>query len=441
MPFANASVRLTQRLLFNGEYTHGARAKGLLSYRFSTNGLLEMGYWKYEKDQTAIVGNYLGKRNVSLTVPIRGRRVSLFSRMVYNELLLPTLKVRTGEWMLSGNIYGVNANVSTFVSKAKESPSVANSNVSLMFRLPKGFLITPQAQYEYMSKTLVSAKCLVEKMVFRKGFVNASYERNFRSNIQSVAFGLRYDFSFAQISYASMHSREEGSSFMATARGGLAYDPRTRDFTLSNRTTVGRAGLVIAPFLDLNCNGQRDDGEPRAPGFKFRGTGGRVEHDYGDTVIRVFDLEPYSSYTLYPDATGFENIAWLVRQKAISVEVTPNQLAQVDVPVAVVGEISGTVYTADARGKRKGKGRITVQLFTEGGTLVAKALSEADGYFSFMGLAPGGYSVVLEDAQLDRLGVTATPASREVRILTKVDGDVVGKVDFSLQETEGTKRP
>lgn len=441
MPFVGASARLTQRLLFSGEYALGARAKGLLSYRLPKNILLELAYWKYDAGQTAILTHYRERRNVSLVVPVRGTNFSLFSRSVYNVLTLPTMQMHTAEWMLTGHFLGINANLSSFASFAQETQSLAYSNLALTFRCPKGYLLTPQVQYEYLSKEIMSAKCLLEKSVFRRGFLNISYERNFRQGLGNLGFGFRYDFRFAQVSYASTQSNGDVASVHTLmARGGAHIDARTRNVTFTNRTAVGRAGLTVVAFLDLNCNGIRDEGEPRAANFKFRGSGGRIVHDAKDTVTRIYDLEPYTDYLIYPDAGAFENIAWTVKQKAIGVQVSPNQMTEVSVPVAVVGEVSGLVYTADVKGKRKGRARIAVCLQNEDGVTVARTVSETDGYFSFMGLKPGVYRASVETVQLKKLALTATPEKQEVRLLPKMEGDIVSGVNFCLRAMEENEK-
>ncbi len=436
MPFVGASARLTQRLLFSGEYAMGARAKGLLSYRLPKNILLEVAYWKYDVGQTAILTHSRERRNVSLVVPIRGKNFSLFSRSVYNVLTLPSVQMHTAEWMLTGHFLGMNANVSSYASFAPETRPLAYTNLALTFRCPKGYLLTPQAQYEYLTNEWMSAKCLLEKNVFKRGYLNLSYERNFRQAFSSVGFGFRYDFRFAQVGYTSSHSNSSGSMQTLMARGGAHIDARSRNLTFTNRTAVGRAGIVVVAFLDVNCNGRRDAGEPLASNFKFRGSGGRIVPDAKDTVTRIYDLEPYTDYLIYPDAGAFENIAWTVKQKAIGVQVAPNQMTEVAVPVAVVGEISGLVYTSDSKGKRRGRARIAVCIQNEAGVTVARTVSESDGYFSFMGLKPGVYRASVEAVQLKKLSLIATPEGQEVHVLPKVDGDVVSGVNFCLRAVE-----
>jgi len=438
MPYLNASARLGTRLLVGGEWGYSVRTRTSLTYRSARNLLLEITNTQYTPGQTAILTNYRFERRAMLTVPLRMNRVSLFSRFSYNLLGLPGTTMRTGEWMMTGNVAGALLNMTTFTSLAPESRPVLYTNMAVAFRCPRGVLLTPQVQYDYVRGGLMSAKCLVEKLVFQRGFITASYEQNFVNNLRIFGFGLRYDFRFGQVGHTALVGRE-GHGFVTMARGGLTYDPQSRHLNATHRTTVGRAGIVVVPFLDFNANGKQDADEPRAAGFRFRGTGGRIEEDARDTVIRIYDLEPYTQYILHPDASGFENIAWTIKPKAISAAVVPNQMTRVDVPVQVQCEISGTVYTSDERGRRRGRSRIVVFLQNESGQTIARTLSEQDGYYSFQGLAPGVYRAVVEEEQMRKLGMTATPEKQEVRLLRKTEGDAVGGVNFCLRAVADKK--
>ena len=64
------------------------------------------------------------------------------------------------------------------------------------------------------------------------------------------------------------------------------------------------------------------------------------------------------------------------------------------------------------------------------------SISEEDGFFSFLGLPPGKYTAAIEATQMEKLGVTATPEKQEVRIIRKLEGDMVGGVNFCLRAIE-----
>ncbi|MDO9578957.1 MAG: hypothetical protein Q7J06_00065, partial [Bacteroidales bacterium] len=66
-------------------------------------------------------------------------------------------------------------------------------------------------------------------------------------------------------------------------------------------------------------------------------------------------------------------------------------------------------------------------------SLAARTLSEADGYFSYLGLAPGEYFVRIDTVQLRKLSMTSEPESRQFNIAAGIDGDIVDGLDFTVK--------
>ena len=65
--------------------------------------------------------------------------------------------------------------------------------------------------------------------------------------------------------------------------------------------------------------------------------------------------------------------------------------------------------------------------------MAGRTLTEADGYFSFLGLAPGSYTVQIDDAQLHKLKMTATPIAAPIVIEKSREGDQAGGINFVLK--------
>jgi hypothetical protein len=194
---------------------------------------------------------------------------------------------------------------------------------------------------------------------------------------------------------------------------------------------VGKGGIVILPFLDINGNGLHDAGETRVPGLNVRICGGRLERDIRDTLIRVSGLEAYTSCFIELDKNSFDNIAWQIRKGTISVIVEPNIFKLIEVPVYVVGEVSGYVMQ-DNPGNNKGLGRIIINITNSSAVLVARTLSEDDGFFTVIGLSPGKYSATIDPAQINKLQLVASPAIN-FEILPKREGDIKDGLKFVLK--------
>lgn len=430
MPFVNSSLRLFSGLLITGEYTYGVRAKGMLSYRLPSNLQFEINYTKYDQGQTAIIYNYREERKASVSIPIKGKNFAAYSRFSFNQIVLPDIKNTNAEMLWSGSIYGVSTNFTTYGLFTDRSKPAVYSNLSLAFRLPARIALTPQAQYDYNNKQLVSIKANLEKPLFKNGFLSMSYEQNFRGNTQSVELGFRYDLAFSQTGF-SMRNSDSKNTLTGSARGSLLYDSKTRYLGTSNRSNVGKGAITLLPFLDVNANGHHDRGEPKADGLKFKINGGTIIRNEKDTTIRILDLTPYTSYLLELDKNSFDNIGWQMQNMTMNVTIDPNQFKTIEVPILVMGEVSGTVFSGS-----NGQGRILVCFYRNDSILVGRTLTESDGYYSYLGLKPGKYTVRVDQGQLKRINMVSAPEKMPVKFSNSLDGDIIEGIDFLLSPDE-----
>jgi cell division protein FtsN len=433
MPFVNASARLANNLLLSGEYAYGVRARGTLTYRLPSNIQFDLNYTRYDRDQKAINYNYLEERRASLSLPLRIKKFSAYSRLSYYKIVLPLSDYTTAEWMFATPIMGVNTNLTTYGIFTDNTDPYIYSNLSLSVRLPADFLLMPQVQYSYTGNEFLSAKLAVEKRLFKNGYANISYEQNFVNNLKMGEIGFRYDFTFAQTGVSARQSNKQ-TTLVEYARGSLINDSKTNYLKADNRTNVGRAGISLQAFIDLNANGLRDAGEPKAYGLNVHSNGGRIERSDKDSTIHIIGLEPYVKYFLEFDESSFESISWRIDKKSVAVITDANMLKLIEVPVSIKGEATGTVMLEEW-GSVAGLGRIIVNFYNSANVLTARALTEDDGYFSYFGFAPGSYYARVDTSQLRKLNMTSTPDSVPFGIMTNMEGDYVEGLDFTLRRT------
>lgn len=430
MPFVNASVKIHNNLLFTGEHAYQVRTKGILTYRTSSDLQVELNYIYYDKNQKFINLNYLEEKKVTLSMPFQTKKVSAFSRFTLNEISVPGYKFTTGNLLFSAIYAGISTNLSTYAMLTRKAQSTSIfSTLAQTYRLPKNLLFTPQIQYNYSRHSISSIRSELEKRYSNRAVVNLFYDRNFYASTQFIGLGLRYDFSFIRTG-ATMRQGRNFSHMTQQASGSLLYDGKTNYLGFNNRSSIGRGGITVQSFLDLNLNGKRDGNEPRLPGLKIKTNGGRVRNNTRDTTLQIFELEPYTKYILEIDRNSFENIAWNIKNSIVSVAIEPNQLKLIDVPVSIVGEATGMVELKLNK-DQKGQGLITIHIY-KNEQLVAKTLTESDGYFSYMGLKPGSYTVRIDPIQLKNLKFRSVPESLPIDILPKADGDLVDGLNFTL---------
>ena len=250
--------------------------------------------------------------------------------------------------------------------------------------------------------------------------------------------GFRYDFSFAQVGLSTRMSTS-ATTLVQSASGSLITDAKTNYIGATNRVSVGKGGITLYPFLDLNCNGKREPDEPKANGLNVHINGGRIELSEKDSNHPGVRSGTLYKYLITLDGTNFDNIAWQIRKKTIRVSINPNMFRLIEVPIAIVGEVSGTVYYNVGKDK-EGQGRIIVNFYRNDSILVAHTLTESDGYFSYLGLAPGDYTARVDTVQLSKLHWKSTPFSLPFTISKGIDGDVADGLEFVLRP-EQNKTP
>jgi cell division protein FtsN len=433
MPYVNTSVRVTGNLLLSGEYTHGVRAVGTMTYRLPSNIQLDLDYTKYSKNQKAISYNYLEEIKASVSLPVRLKKIGAYSRLSYHLIRFPGSDYSMAEWLVAGSVARVSANLTTYGIFSDYFDPNLYSNLSLGFRLPASFVVLPQVQFSYSEHELLSGKLAIEKRFMDRGYLNISLEHTFRNNLTLGEIGLRYDFSFAQVGVSARQSNES-TTLIQYARGSLIRDRKTSFTKADNRTNVGRGGISILAFLDLNANGVRDEGEQKVAGLNIRSNSGRIEQNDKDTIIHIIGLEPYVKHFIEFDESNFSNISWRLHKKSYAVIADANMFKQIEVPVSVEGEATGHVLT-DTEGEKAGIRRIIINFYDTERVLKARTLTEEDGYYSYFGLAPGSYYVRVDTAQLRKIKMTSSPDSLSFSIMKGTDGDYIEGLDFVLKKT------
>jgi hypothetical protein len=115
------------------------------------------------------------------------------------------------------------------------------------------------------------------------------------------------------------------------------------------------------------------------------------------------------------------------------VRVVPRQgnVAQIDFPLTLTGEIDGTVYV-QADGAKRGIGNVLLELVkvADGAEkVVAQVRSSADGFFILQEVLPGSYQLRVAAQQLEQLRL-ADPGRRLVKISDT--GSQVNGQNFTL---------
>ncbi len=442
MPFINTSIRLGSNLLFSGEHVSGIISRGIFSYNLPSNIRLELNYSKYEKNQTAIrsgknsSNNFLEERKFVAIVPIKTKLFSSFTRLTINQLLLPTTTFNTAELMISSIVANLSVNLATNISYTDPAQKIFTTNLSVTTMLPKGIRFTPLIQYDYSQNNFLRVRSEFEKNITNKGFLNFTFERDLLKKENFFSLGFRYNFSFAQFSFFGRKTKDN-LTLTEAVNGSLLYNQESKKFITSPQNNVGRGGFIIQPFLDINANGKKDIGEPKVNSLGIKVNAGTTVLNIKDSNYNVVGLEAYNSYFINVEKDAFDNIAWKVKNPSIKVVVEPNHLKLIEVPILVMGEVSGKVNLQNNQGN-KGIGRIIVNIYNSNGVFINRVLTEADGYFSYLGLTPGSYYLETDDKQLQKLKFKTATSKIYFQIKPSKEGDIINNINIQLMGSNAT---
>jgi hypothetical protein len=430
IPYFGTSVRLANQLFISGGYYSKVKYTGNLNFSSSKNIRLNLDYTKFNKNQEAVRFNYSELRKMSVSSPIQTSFFSGFTRFTYQQNLSPNSIFNISELLLSGRIYKMNFNFTTnsyFTNKTK--PFVV-SNLSTSLRLPKGIVLIPNIRYEYNSTGINSLRVEAKKRVFKKGFLQASLNLDFKRKIHSFQIGFQYNFKFSNMAFSS-NINKNTTSFSQSASGSLIFEP-TGDFVkFNNRTSINRGSIKFVPFLDTNDNGKRDPNENHVTGLEVEINGGNkhVNPKQGTTVITRLELyiEQYVTF----NTTRINNIAWHLKNKTLNITLNPNQLKIVEIPFSVVGEVAGMVqYGSD--GQLGGASGLKINIYKNDTVFVTSILSQPDGYFNFLGLTSGSYSAKIDSNQLQELELQVKSKNTEFIIENGTYGAIVDNLEFKI---------
>ena len=89
------------------------------------------------------------------------------------------------------------------------------------------------------------------------------------------------------------------------------------------------------------------------------------------------------------------------------------------------------------REQTSGIGRgVKIEIVDTEGYIVAETETEAGGFFSYLGLKPGDYTVRINDEQSENLGFQRYPMERTIKINDIIEGDFSEFNDFLFIEED-----
>ncbi len=431
IPYVKATLQPLHKLTFYTEYVYKVRTRVLLDYYFLKDALLEIDYTMYREGQLVTYGNFLKEMKLKLSFPFRLQNISGYGITEFKQYVYKSITYNQGNFMLSASYRQFSTNLSAQFNWINDNTRYISGNLSLSYRSRKGLSLIPSVQYTVIAEKKLAYKVTVEKRI-PMGLISVLYENSVQYNENLIGISFKYDLPFAKTNISSSFFNRN-ISVSENAQGSLSFKEGGKGIILSSISSVGKGGIALYPFLDLNGNGTFDEDEHIVMINSVKIAGSNPIFSKNDSIVRIPNLMAFISYRLEFSDKDLENIAWRFMNKEYEVLIDPNQYKRIDIPVVSVGEVNGVIYF-NQENSLKGTGRILVKIYKKNSEkVIAETLSESDGYISYIGLKPGDYFATIDSTQLSNLNFIATPIIKEFSIKVVEEGDVVEDLDFVLE--------
>jgi len=429
IPYVNITVLPFNKITVNTEYAHTVRTKSILNWYFSKDFLAEIEVIDYHKNQKVINTNMDSERKLKLSKSNKISNISLLSRVDFNQFIYKNLDYNQLILTLSSYYRQISFNLSNQTNWVN-AKKYNLSDIAISYRFNKGLIFKTSVQFLSNEQRISFLKFLLEKR-HKKTYYSLSYEKNIMNRANFLNFSFSYELPFARLN-SSTTKNKDNFDFVASMQGGIAFDCGKKKAISSRNNTVGKGGISLNPFLDLNRNGVYDTNEHLIFVQEIKANGGNINFDSKDSIIRITELNPFTYFNFEMNNNSLDNIAWKFKYNKHSVLIDPNQFKKITIPIIPLGEVNGFV-SYEENGANRGLSKILINIYDKKSLkLIRNITSEPDGYFNYLGLEDGDYIALIDSIQLQRLKLNVDIPLIEFTILPLEQGDIVDNVNFKL---------
>lgn len=381
--------------------------------------------------------------NIFYPISIKGfplsLRTSIFSRFredvnfstfrldLTTKLSKVNLRFGYSERLIDSFRFFDTKNVSTLETSATYNVA-RNPNIPSFIR---GTFVRGQLRYSPTDSKLESFETLFSRSIFKKGRLQFSYGRNFKSGANSFRFNFVIDFGKVR---SNSTVATVGENFTATQnlRGSIGYDSNYKNFLFTSRDQVGRSGTAIQLFVDNNNNKKFDDGDDPIPEGIVRVGRSGTSSVQKNGVLYYTQMQPYFQYNLEMNKGSIRNPMLVPELENFSILTDPNTFKRVEIPFFMSGIIEGNVLRKFESGSLRGIGGLKLILSSLDKDFRKEIRTFSDGSYYEYELPPGNYEIYVDPGQLDILNVTSKPEKINFEVHAVSEGDFVEGLRFEL---------
>ncbi|MFN5983251.1 MAG: hypothetical protein ACK476_08935 [Fluviicola sp.] len=415
-----------KNILFNYTYLHQSNHSFEFLLRTKKNFVISMKHKQFLKGQTIIQNLNTSESDLGFNCMLLNKKLKIYLRNSNRAVVNNNNFSFLSESSMSFFYRRLNSSF-TFLGGQQSSLSWNTS-----FNMKKNWSIVHNTQYNVTRKRLESSYLQIQKKVNKLFFVEGGVNYAYLTKELQVNVAFYFNFNKVRSGINSTFSKNQMISNQTLA-GSLIMASGPKKIMATNSNGIGKSGIDVFVFLDVNHNNIQDENEPLMKDVSVGINRGKQVLTENDSIHRFVALEPYATYLITVGNTGFESISWILEKETWSVVSDPNQIKQVFVPIKPMGEVNVMVYL-NRNGKQVAAKRMLVHIVNETGQVVAKGLTETDGSFSFLGLKPGKYQIKFDEKQLKGLNLSKEYKQTSFDIKESMLGDYVGGIEVILSE-------
>ncbi|MDD9303193.1 MAG: hypothetical protein HUK40_12970 [Desulfobacter sp.] len=225
----------------------------------------------------------------------------------------------------------------------------------------------------------------------------------------------------------SYNSNDEFTGFLSFSTS-MGMEPRSKKVKFSSIRQADQGAVSARVFLDKNSNTVFDQGDEPLEGAEVQADQAyKTAKTDADGIGFITGLRKNIPTDITLKTETLEDPFWEPGQQGKSILPRPGHVQIVDIPVITTGEVDGTLFLENLKGEKKSLNHAPLQLLDNSGKVIQEIKSEYDGFYLFMKVPPGRYSVRLAPDFEKDLG---TRAMALLPVTIGDDGTVVNGHDL-----------
>jgi hypothetical protein len=197
----------------------------------------------------------------------------------------------------------------------------------------------------------------------------------------------------------------------------------------NSRGLTNTGSIAVRVFDDLNMNAVFDEGEQVIAGVKVKALQ-VFKHGITDVngIAMITGIASFRTSDIEIDNTTLPDPFLVPLIEGVSITFRKGLVDTLDFPMAIGSDIEGLVSFSDGVNITQGK-NVIVELRNKKDRLIKKTQTESDGYYVFIGVLPGEYTVSIANESIQAFEIKSN-----VRLDAKItrNTEVLLGLDFDL---------